>query len=145
MSFTRVGGFTTERINAEDYDLLYRLGTAPGFVRIVAPEVVRYRLHPDSVSADLEKTYRGALHQLEQERRGGYPGGAARARDRRELILFSARDVSWVLLREGHVAWALDVYRKALGLHLSQPRWRYLLGFPAVALGRGLTRRRDAR
>ncbi|AEI62625.1 group 2 family glycosyl transferase [Corallococcus macrosporus] len=82
----RVGGFTPLRISGEDYDLLYRLGTEPGFAWVRAPVVVGYRQHEGSTSTSLESGYRGTRYLLEQERLGRYPGGAARRRERPLLL-----------------------------------------------------------
>jgi len=130
----RVGGFTPLRISGEDYDLLYRLGTEPGFAWVRAPAVVGYRQHMGSESTGLEASYQGTLYLLEQERQGHYPGGAARRRERLDMLLYGLRHVSqWLMLqRRGDLA--LDLYRRGLPLHFELPRWRYVLGFPPWAL-----------
>lgn len=130
----RVGGFTPLRINSEDYDLLYRLGTEPGFAWVRAPVTVGYRKHGGSSSTALELSYRGTMYQLEQERLGRYPGGAARRRERLEMLLYGLRHVTHWLLSHGRVDLALDLYRRGLRYHLSAPRWRYVLGFPPWAV-----------
>ncbi|ATB45475.1 glycosyltransferase family 2 protein [Corallococcus macrosporus] len=130
----RVGGFTPLRISGEDYDLLYRLGTEPGFAWVRAPVVVGYRQHEGSTSTSLESGYRGTRYLLEQERLGRYPGGAARRRERLEMLLYSLRHVSHWLLSQRRVDLALDLYRRGLPLHLAVPRWRYMLGFPPWAV-----------
>ncbi|MFP2934874.1 glycosyltransferase family 2 protein, partial [Pyxidicoccus sp. 3LG] len=130
----RVGGFTPLRINGEDYDLLYRLGTESGFAWVRAPVTVGYRQHGGSSSRALELSYQGTVYQLEQERLGRYPGGVARRRERLEMLLYNLRHVTqWLLAqRRPDLAWAL--YRRGLPLHLSVPRWRYMLGFPPWAV-----------
>ena len=72
-----VGGFAEEKFNAEDHDLVMRIGTAPGFVFVMAPEMIAYRQHPEAATRDLSKTYTGLVHLLQMERAGRYPGGAA--------------------------------------------------------------------
>jgi GT2 family glycosyltransferase len=126
----RVGGFTSRRIISEDHELLYRLGTEPGFVWVEAPRVVGYRQHGSSSSRELERGYEGLCYQLEQERQGRYPGGAARRRERLTLILHGARHVSRWLVAHGRPDLALELYRLSLRAHLVVPRWRYMLGFP---------------
>jgi GT2 family glycosyltransferase len=126
----RVGGFTGRRINSEDHDLLYRLGTERGFVWVEAPVVVGYRQHGGSSSKDLERGYEGLCYLLEQEQRGAYPGGAERRRERLTLLLHGTRHVTRWLVEHGRPQLALDLYRRSLLGHLVVPRWRYVLGFP---------------
>jgi hypothetical protein len=126
----RVGGFTARRVVSEDHDLLYRLGTEPGFVWVEAPLVVGYRQHGGSSSRDLERSHEGQCFLLEEERLGRYPGGAARRRERLRLLLHGARHVTQWLTEHGRPELALDLYQRSLRGHLSVPRWRYLLGFP---------------
>ncbi|MFL5348772.1 MAG: glycosyltransferase family 2 protein [Hyalangium sp.] len=126
----RVEGFTARRISGEDHDLLYRLGTERGFVCVEAPLAVGYRQHGGSSSRELERGFEGLCYLLEQERLGGYPGGAARKRERLMLILHNARHVTRWLVEGGRPELALELYRRSLRGHLSVPRWRYMLGFP---------------
>ncbi|WP_164008117.1 glycosyltransferase family 2 protein [Pyxidicoccus trucidator] len=137
----RVGGFTPKRINGEDYDLLYRLGTEPGFAWVRAPVTVGYRQHGGSSSSALELSYQGTLYQLEQERLGRYPGGAARRRERLEMLLYNLRHVSHWLLSLRRADLALGLYRRGLSLHLAAPRWRYVLGFPPWAVATSVRQR----
>ncbi|MFP2912969.1 glycosyltransferase family 2 protein [Pyxidicoccus sp. 3LFB2] len=130
----RVGGFTSKRINGEDYDLLYRLGTEPGFAWVRAPVTVGYRHHGSSSSAAPELSYQGTLYQLEQERLGRYPGGAARRRERLVMLLYNLRHVSHWLLSLRRADLALALYRSGLPFHLAVPRWRFMLGFPPWAV-----------
>ncbi|QDE88366.1 glycosyl transferase [Myxococcus xanthus] len=141
----RVGGFTPLRISGEDYDLLYRLGTDPGFAWVRAPVVVGYRQHVGSTSTSLESGYRGTRYLLEQERLGRYPGGTARRRERLEMLLYSLRHVTHWLLSQRRVDLALDLYRRGLPLHLEAPRWRYMLGFPPWALATTVRQRVSGR
>lgn len=129
----RVGGFTPLRINGEDYDLLYRLGTEPGFAWVRAPVTVGYRQHGGTSSRMMELSCEGALYQLEQERQERYPGGAARRKERLEMLLYNLRHVSQWVLSLGRADLALALYRRGLPFHLSAPRWRYMLGFPPRA------------
>jgi cellulose synthase/poly-beta-1,6-N-acetylglucosamine synthase-like glycosyltransferase len=126
----RVGGFTAKRINSEDHDLLYRLGTEPAFVWVEAPLVMGYRQHETSSSKGLERSYEGQCYLLEQERLGRYPGGSARQRERLTLLLQGARHVTRWLTEHGRMDLALDLYRRSLRWHLVVPRWRYMFGFP---------------
>jgi hypothetical protein len=138
----RVGGFTPLRIISEDHDLLYRLGTEPGFVLVEEPRVVGYRQHGGSSSRELERGYEGLCYQLEQERLGRYPGGAARRRERLTLILHGVRHVTRWLVEHGRPDLAIDLYRRSLRGHLVVPRWRYMLGFPPWMVASTVLKRR---
>ncbi|WP_338274717.1 glycosyltransferase family 2 protein [Corallococcus caeni] len=138
----RVGGFSDRRVSAEDYDLLYRLGVEPGFAYVESPVTLGYRQHATSSSRDLDRGYEGTLFLLEQERRGHYPGGAARRRERLAMLLFGLRHVTHWLLEHGHRRQALALYARGLRFHRVLPRWRYLLGFPPWVLAVSLRSRR---
>ena len=51
------GGFTDQRINAEDCDLWLRLGTAQKFVRIHSPTLLAYRQHPGSAISNTDRSF----------------------------------------------------------------------------------------
>ncbi|MCP3144177.1 glycosyltransferase family 2 protein [Pyxidicoccus xibeiensis] len=137
----RVGGFTPLRMSAEDYDLLYRLGTEPGFAWVRAPVTLGYRKHAGSTSTSLESHHRGTLYQLEQERLGRYPGGDARRHERLDMLLYGLRHVTLWLLAERRGDLALDLYWRGLRFHLAAPRWRFLLGFPPWAVATSVRQR----
>ncbi|MCP3103073.1 glycosyltransferase family 2 protein [Myxococcus sp. K15C18031901] len=131
----RVEGFTPLRVLSEDHDLLFRLGTEPGFAWVRAPVVVGYRKHGGSESTMLEAGHQGISYQLMQERLGRYPGGEARRGERLDMLLYNARHVSHWLV--SHQRWdlALDLYWRGLPFHRRLPRWRYMLGFlPRMAV-----------
>src|SRR5207253_1350132 len=121
-------------MNSEDHDLLYRLGVAPSFVRVIRPFVIGYRQHPAATSVRPEWSHRGVVHQLEQERGGRYPGGTARRSERRRMIMFGARNASWWMLQQGHPCYAWDLYRRSLLDNFRSRHLRYLLAFPIIAL-----------
>jgi cellulose synthase/poly-beta-1,6-N-acetylglucosamine synthase-like glycosyltransferase len=131
--FTKSGGFTERRINSEDHDLILRMGTAPGFVQVLGPGTLGYRMHTASATADETKSVAGAAYLLEQERRGAYPGGLARARERRRIVTLHTRPLSLRCLGRGrrHDSWWL--YRQSFLWHLQLGRWKYLVGFPLRA------------
>ena len=76
-----VGGFADEKFNAEDHDLVMRLGTAPGFVFVTAPAMIGYRQHTEAVTRDVSKTFTGLVHMVQMEKAGLYPGGKGRRRE----------------------------------------------------------------
>ncbi len=131
--FAKMGGFTQKRMNAEDHDLMMRMGTAPGFVQVRSPYTLTYRRHDASKTSDFLGTFAGVAYLLEQEERGAYPGEVPRAGERREILTLHIRPVALTALKNGlrRKGWLL--YRRTLRWHLRQGRWRFLLGFPVMA------------
>jgi glycosyltransferase involved in cell wall biosynthesis len=78
------GGFAAPDLVAEDWDLWLRLR---GPLLCVPGARVRYRRHPDGLTADVERLARAqlALHQRHAQLVGGNDARAARRRDRRAL------------------------------------------------------------
>lgn len=130
----RVGGFPTSRLPAEDADLFLRLGVEPGFVVLREPATVAYRLHGGSASADVGAGVAGRAALLEQEGRGAYPGGAARRRERLNIVTSHVRSATVVALRAGMWGAAWGLYGQGLAAHLRLGRWKYVVGWPVVAL-----------
>ncbi|MDP3719094.1 MAG: glycosyltransferase family 2 protein [Acidobacteriota bacterium] len=128
------GGFTDEWINGEDADLAMRLGLASGFVQVCAPCTFGYREHAGSAIASLERTHAGARYAVTMEQAGRYPGGRARARERRRILTRHVRPVILECLRESRHRDAWRMYRATFVWHLQLRRWRFLLGFPALTL-----------
>ena len=130
--FLAAGGFTTERINCEDHDLILRLGTAPGFVQILDPVTLAWRRHAGSATMDWRKTYLGLVHLIAHERAGCYPGGKPRCRERWAIITSHTRPATLEILRNGARRHAWSLYIQTLAWNASISRWKYLLGFPLV-------------
>jgi GT2 family glycosyltransferase len=128
------GGFATFRYNFEENHLWLRLGTAPGFVRVLTPPVAGYRHTPGSAVSHMERTFRGGLAVIANERAGCYPGGRERARDRRRVITRHVRAASLALLASRDWSRAARLYSATLGWHVRLGRVRYLFGFPLLAL-----------
>ncbi|HTQ41030.1 MAG TPA: FkbM family methyltransferase [Pirellulales bacterium] len=135
----QVGGFTKERVNAEDADLMLRLGTAPGFVQITNPVTFGYRRHADSAMANLDRTYAGVRHLIGSERRSQYPGGTNRSKERTRIITRHVRPVSLELLSQSQRRDAWYLFRSTLGWHFRERRWRYLASFPVLAARHWIT------
>lgn len=133
-AFLDAGGFVEDRINSEDADLALKLGVAAGFVQIAAPVTFAYRVHSANVKDDLGRTLAGIQHSLMSERRELYPGGKARAKERREILTRHVRPVALECLRHGRQREAWSFYRSTFAWHLSLRRLKYLLAFPLVAL-----------
>jgi glycosyltransferase involved in cell wall biosynthesis len=124
-----VGGFAEGKFNAEDHDLVMRLGTAPGFVYANAPGMIAYRQHPEALTRDLSKTFKGLIYLLQMEQAGRYPGVRNRRRDRWRILSGHVRALTVELLRQKEYqnAWAL--YRQTFVWNLALGRFRFLAGF----------------
>jgi glycosyltransferase involved in cell wall biosynthesis len=133
------GGFVESLRSAEDIDLFLRLGTEVGFLHIQQPYAVAYRRHAGSLTANHHAAVAGVSFLIEGERAGRYPGGAARARERREIITRSVRAVSVAAIRHVSVRAAARLYWQTLDWHLSALRIKYLAGFWALAAAGLLT------
>jgi len=132
-TFTSSGGFDERPINMEDHDLTLRLGVERGFVAVQAPVTLGWRRHEGSVTMDAAKTYLGARNLVEKEKTGAYPGGTARAQERRCVITAHSRPASLECLRSGEKTGAWWLYRATLRWNLAQGRLKYLAGFPIKA------------
>jgi len=115
---------------------MMRLGAKPGFVWIESPVMVAYRQHAGAATQDVTRTYQGMEHLLRQERAGRYPGGTARALERRRILTQHVRSFSLTLARQGERKKAWTLFRATLGWNLRLGRVKYLLGMLVVfALG----------
>ena len=132
--FIGVGGFLEDRVNSEDADLALRLGLAPGFVQINSPATFAYRAHAANVKDNLGRTLGGIRCVLSAEKGDQYPGGRARARQRREILTRHVRPVALECLREGNQREAWRLYVSTFAWNVSLGRFRYLVAFPVIAL-----------
>jgi glycosyltransferase involved in cell wall biosynthesis len=133
-AFQATGGFTNERIYAEDCDLSLRLGVGDGFVQILAPVTLGYREHSTNARRNLALICDGITNMIDSEWADKYPGGPSRRADRIRLVTLHTRPTSieCVLSAEHWRGWLL--YLKTLRWHLKTRRWKYIVGFPALAL-----------
>jgi glycosyltransferase involved in cell wall biosynthesis len=138
------GGFTDLPINGEDQDLLVRLGDRPGFMLALSPPMLAWRRHPGGVTTDLVRALAGSRYLVDQELAGSYPGGAARAFQRREILTRHIRPVSLDCVRRGSIKAGFELYRHSLAWHLALKRWRYVAGFPIAACAQVFSTRRSA-
>lgn len=136
-AFRSCAGFAATRSNAEDADLTLRLCVSPGFVQVVSPFTFAYRSHPASLSADQTQTMLGVSSLVQAEKRGAYPGGGRRSRERRRIICRHVRPVALTSARNGLWRSALALYLETFFWHVGQGRLRFLLGF-WLALLRGV-------
>lgn len=128
-TFLEVGGFSSRQINLEDHDLVLRLGTAAGFVRIVDPPTLGWRRHDASTADKSRRSFEGCRHLIENEQRGVYPGGKTRSVARRKIITRHIRPWAVTLARTGEWRPAWSLYNSTFVWNLSLNRWRFLLGF----------------
>jgi glycosyltransferase involved in cell wall biosynthesis len=130
-------GFTNEPINGEDADLALRLGTAPGFVQVTGPETFAYRQHDSNVVKNAERNVRGAHYMMIQEQKGIYPGRNKRAHERWQILTRHAKPASVEGVRHGLRAEAWWLYREMARWNMVLGHWKYLIGFPMLALSAG--------
>lgn len=138
--FDAAHGFSGRLTVSEDADLVLRLGTAPGFAHVTAPNTLGYRIHPDGAMADFDQTLRGTWYLIDTELAGGYPGGDGRALARRRILSRHLSSISLAALRHGRHRDARRMYAATFRWHVRLGRWRFLLGFPLLAarrVGRG--------
>ncbi len=128
------GGFTPHAFNAEDCDLWMRLGVERGFVHIAQPPVFAYRRHPASAVSSLAKSVKGIMAMIECERRGGYPGGSARKRERLRVLTTHTRPLSVACARRGLLREAWGIYAATFAWNLRLLRLRYLVALPCLVL-----------
>ena len=124
--------------NGEDTDFTLQMGIEPGFVDVQSPATFGYRKHGSSITGDyagtskgLELTVAGMELLIENERRGLYPGGAARRRQRWSALSHHLRPALLEFGRRGYRKRAWRAFGRTLGWHLQLGRTRFLLGFVA--------------
>lgn len=128
-----LSGFVEEPINSEDCDLAMQLGTARGFVHVLAPVTFAYREHPASLKSDLVRAYRGVSHLIDQEQHGRYPGGGERRAQRIEILSRHIRPFALDCAR-CHPRFGWDLYLRTWSWHVRLRRWKFLAGLPVQAL-----------
>ena len=144
-AFRKIDGFAPVWINGEDADLAMRLGTAGPFVQVTAPATFGYRDHASSLVSETTRTLDGVRYALRMEQQDKYPGGPARARERRTILSRQFRPVMLTCINEGRQAEAWRLYVATWSWHLVLGRLRFLIGFPVQALLAGTKRRAGAR
>lgn len=136
--FEAAGGFTDQWINGEDADFAMRIGVVSGFVHVTSPPTFGYRQHADTAMGNFDRTLAGAWHVIEKERADAYPGGAERAAERRRILGRHLRSVMLEAARQRLLADAWKLYRATIGWHVALGQWRFLFGFPLMALHRAI-------
>ncbi len=138
--FAASGGFITRRMNAEDHDFALRVGVVPGFAYVRAPTMVGWRRHDVSETADLSKSIDGVSYLVGEERAGRYPGGAARAQQRRRIITRHVRPITLACLRERRFDAAFGLYRSTFSWNLAAGHWKFLAAVPILGAWTSLRR-----
>jgi cellulose synthase/poly-beta-1,6-N-acetylglucosamine synthase-like glycosyltransferase len=133
-TFLESGGFIDGRLNCEDHDLILRIGSALGFVQILAPTTLGWRRHATSETADKRNTVQGIYRIVDREQCSVYPGGRARARERHEIITSHTRPASLTWLSSHMVTDAWRIYVTTIRWNLQLARWRYIALFPILLL-----------
>jgi glycosyltransferase involved in cell wall biosynthesis len=128
-----VGDFMEDRIVGLDIDYMLRMGTCPGFVRIDDPPVFAYREHAGSISRDFRLVYRGLRLLVAKEKLAYFPGGPARAADRRRLLCLHVRSTAIRCAHVGQLAEAMDLYCSTFWWNLRLGRAKFLLALPPTA------------
>ena len=132
-AFQKAGGFDTALPCAEDHDWALRLSNDDRCAAIATPLQIAYRRHEVSATHQLPQMLDGVTSIVQREIGGKYPGGLPHQTRRRIAVLNMAIPVSIAALGpDGGRAWAL--YRAMAPWCLSTGRWKYLLGFPVLAL-----------
>ncbi|MGH7131747.1 MAG: glycosyltransferase family 2 protein [Phycisphaerales bacterium] len=133
------GGFVTERINAEDGDLILRIAHTGAMVMVKSPMMFAFGREGgdkrDGLSLNVDKTYRGMRMLLEREAAGMYGGGSGRAL-RRNYIAGSIRAAVMSMMLIGARSEPWDLYRRTLVMNLQSLRVRFVLGAPLMLLTR---------
>ena len=92
-----------------------------------------YREQQVSEVKNLQRTLAGAWVKVRAEQSGAYPGGSARATERRRILTRHTRPVTIGCLQQGlyRQAWAL--YRGTFTWNAALGRAKYVAWFPVLA------------
>jgi Glycosyl transferase family 2 len=126
--------FEPEQMNGEDLDLALHLGLEEGFVAIVQPVMFGCRKHQSNLVRNFDQTMHGMRHLIADEKTNKFPGGSARRSDRLKLITRSTRPPTLEALRCGRPFSGFELYWETLGWNAALGRWKFILGFPVLAL-----------
>jgi hypothetical protein len=136
--------FLEDRLNGEDHDLILRMGTVPGFVRILTPVTLAWRRHRASETGDFAGSVSGAMRLLAREKSGVYPGGSERSRERYAILTRHTRPTALTCLKNGDFKQGWQLYRLTCSWNIVLGHWKYVLAFPILAglslLSRGIAR-----
>jgi len=131
--FNNVGGFDARFTNAEDWDLLLRMGTALGFVKIINPVTLGYFRSPSSMTGNVFNSYIGSKLLISREKKGEYSGGLRYRYQRLEVLGRIIRPVALACLHKAMYKEAWELYRLTFSWNVLLGRWKYILAFPLIA------------
>jgi hypothetical protein len=83
-SFEKVGGW--EVFPGDDFDLLWKLGTTGPMVLVIEPYTTLHRAHARQTTQQTSRVLQIVSALAANERHGKYPGGRARALERRACV-----------------------------------------------------------
>ena len=133
--FERSGGFTEDRLNAEDHDLALRLGEAPGFVQVAAPVTLAHRIHAENAMGNAAHNAAGVARLIASEKRGVYPGGERYRAERQRLLSMHTRPAVLACARNGQMLQGWRLYRETLWWQMRERRLAFLaLAPPLLAM-----------
>lgn len=132
--FNNVGGFDVRFINAEDWDLILRLGTAAGFVKILSPVTLGYVRNPSSMTGNVLNSYRGSQLLISREKKGEYSGGLLHRYDRWRILGRVIRPITLACVRKAMFKEAWELYTLTFLWNLLLGRWKYIIAFPIFVL-----------
>ncbi len=133
-AFVASGGFSEDRLNAEDHDLALRLGVERGFVQVLRPVTLGRRIHSSNETGNLERTISGVASLIEKERSGHYPGGITWQDARRTIIARHVRPVVLQAIRSSELRAAWHLYCRTLSWNVRDGRAGFLIGSPLLML-----------
>ena len=132
--FQRAGGFDESMTIAEDHDFYFRVGSAPGFVRVLSPITLMYRRHEESTSKCLPAACASAIAILKKEAGGCYPGGNERQMQRWLLLSRMLRPIALLGVKAGVGLQAWQLYCRSFWMNAWLGRFRFLIGFMVFGL-----------
>jgi glycosyltransferase involved in cell wall biosynthesis len=140
-----VGGFFPYNIGLEDLDLLLRLGTAPGFVRVTQPTLALRGIHGANLSSPRHILWfiKGLRVLVEREKADQYPGGGTYAAVRRDLICSTGRTLSTGCANYGLTSEAFWFYRNSFRWQMRRGRLKYILALPVLAAVRRIKSKKN--
>jgi hypothetical protein len=134
--FLDSGGLPINMPVCEDQHFGMRINDRGPCRVVLEPPTIGYRIHDGNISSDAHAFFLGAISMVRAEKQGEYPGGAARESVRREVLTSTARSTSLRAIDVRRWSDAVSLYASTLAWHLGQGRFKYVLGFPLLALRR---------
>jgi hypothetical protein len=121
-AFLGAGGWDPAVSIGEDYDLVWRLGTAGRLIYLMDPPTTLHRAHDGQTTRQPTRMLGGMAKLAQREKAGMYPGGRGRRLERRACVGGCL------------VSWALALRQRAYGqaLMLVARHWTFVLAAVVV-------------